>query len=286
VPQAGAADRLSFALANVAVGNAWNVGALECAVTGPTLEFEADALVALGGADMAATLNGERVPLFTAVPVKSGAVLKLGRARKGVRAYVALSGGLVGDAFLDSISTFAPAKLGGLGGRALRTDDVVVTAQTTGTPKDIPAAFQPVMAREWFLRAIPGPESDIFDDQTRARFFSSPFVANARANRMGLQLDGGRIAPPAAFLMNSSPVFPGTVQCPPSGAPFLLLADAQTTGGYARIAQVIDADIHLAGQISPGDRVWFIETSLEKGRATTAQKTALYSALLQGFRFG
>ena len=102
---------------------------------------------------------------------------------------------------------------------------------------------------------------------------------------MGVELAGPPIKPPDSFSMISSPVFPGTVQCPPSGKPFLLLADAQTVGGYARIAQVIDADLHLAGQIRPGDSVWFSSVSVDEAQEITAQRIALLSAYLPGFRF-
>ena len=100
-----------------------------------------------------------------------------------------------------------------------------------------------------FLRALPGPEFEIFSEEARRRFFSHGFIVGRRADRMGMHLTGIAIQTPAMPPMKSSAVFPGTIQCPPDGAPFLLLSDAQTLGGYPRIAQLIDADVPLTGQI-------------------------------------
>ena len=286
-PQSGAADRLSFALANAAAGNPWDAPALECALRGPTLRFEKEATLALGGADMNATLNEKDAARHKAHKAAPGDILKLGAATKGLRAYLAVAGGIAGDDFLGSVATLAPAGLGGCCGRALREGDRLAGADLpASTSITIDSMLLPPLAGDVILRATGGPEAMHFDERARAAFFSRPFTADARGNRMGVQLDGERVAPPADFSMPSSPVFPGTVQCPPSGTPYLLLADAQTTGGYGRIAQVIEADLHLAGQIRPGDRVWFSEVTADKARSILLQKNALYSAYLPGFQLG
>lgn len=94
---------------------------------------------------------------------------------------------------------------------------------------------------------------------------------------MGGALDGAPVAAPGDGRMPSAAVFPGTVQCPPSGVPFLLMADAGTTGGYPRIAQIIRADRHLMGQIRPGDTVRFLKVSPDKAAEVLRDKTALFS---------
>lgn len=287
VPQAGAADRLSFALANRAAGNHWAAPALECTMKGPSLRFEQPTVFAVGGADMSAELNGKTVPLYSNLAARPGDELRLNAPSIGLRTYIAIAGGVAGDDFFSSVSTYMPAKLGGLEGRALRAGDQLCNAGIpTAAPADIDKTMHPRFSNDRVLRAIPGPEAAIFAPESLAQFFSQPLTATRRGDRMGVQLKGAPIAPPTENPPVSSPVFPGTVQCPPGGDPFLLLADAQTTGGYARIAQIIDADIHLAGQIKPGDHVWFSEVNAATAREITRKKTALYSGLLNGFHFG
>ena len=286
-PQSGAADRLSFALTNAAVGNDWDAPALECASLGPTLQFEADTAFAIGGADMAATLNDAPATRYTLHHAKAGDILALHAAKAGLRSYIAIAGGVIGRAALGSVSTYAPASLGGIGGRALRQDDQIEGANAPcAAPLDIPASLAPPITNDAVLRMVRGPEFHLLDAAAQKQFLSEAFIASRRANRMGVELTGRAICPPAEFSMLSSPVYPGTVQCPPSGNPFLLLADAQTVGGYARIAQVVDADLHLAAQIRPDAKIWFSAITASEAREIAAQQTAFYAAYLPGFRFG
>lgn len=287
VPQSGAADRLSFTLANAAAGNRWDAPALECATLGPELEFTKPAEFAIGGANMDAKLNGEAIGAYMLHRAAPGDTLALGAARHGLRSYIAVTRGVAGDVVFGSASTYTPAQLGGFSGRALQTGDVLGCADMQPAPAgDLPLSARPSFSSDVILRTTCGPEFSLFDEVRQKAFLSEPFVASRRGNRMGVELGGCAICPPDDFSMVSSPVFPGTVQCPPSGAPFLLLADAQTVGGYARIAQIIDADIHLAGQIRPGARIWFHRVSEDEARTITAQQTAFYSAFIPGFRFG
>jgi len=286
VPQSGAADRLSLALANAAVGNPWDAPALECAMTGPTLTFEANTGFAIAGADMGATLNNVSISPYERKSAVPGDRLTLRSAKTGARAYIAFAGGVAGEEFLNSASTYLPACVGGLNGRALRAGDAI---QKRGmamlAPADIPGALRAQFGRDYILRATEGPDSDRFDPTTIARFFSAPFTADARGDRMGVRLNGEAITPDDAKTMKSSAVFPGTVQCPNDGLPFLLGPDAQTVGGYPRIAQIIDADLSLTGQIRPGDRIWFRRSTPEKARETTVQRQMLIASFVPNFSF-
>ncbi len=286
VPQSGAADRLSLALANVAVGNPWDAPALECAMTGPALTFEMDIDFAVAGADMGAALNDAPVSPYERAHAKPGDKLTLGSAKTGARAYIAFAGGVAGEKFLNSMSTYLPASLGGLNGRALRSGDVI---ENRGAARcatvEIPKGFRARFGCDWILRATEGPDSDRFDPKTARLLFSAPFTANARGDRMGVRLNGEAILPENAATMKSGAVFPGTVQCPNDGSPFLLGPDAQTVGGYPRVAQAIEADLPVMGQIRPGDRVWFRRTTPEKARETTAQRQKLIASFIPNFSF-
>lgn len=286
VSLSGAADSYSLALANAAVGNVTNAAGFECTLSGPELRFESDSAFALAGADMSASLNGNPVHAFQLHETKAGDVLSLATAEPGARAYIAFRGGLSGKEFLGSVSTYLPAALGGIDGRALRAGDEITGAGLeTSSPREIPASLRPMLAHDFVLRATKGPEAHLMDEGDIERFFKTALTAGQRADRMGVRLTGYELTAPSNAKMNSSTVFPGTVQCPPDGAPFLLLADAQTTGGYPRIAQVIAADIPLTGQIRPGDRVWFLKTKADDARKITHSKQALIAATLPGYSY-
>ena len=285
VPQSGAADRISFALANAVVGNDWSAPALECPLGGISLKFAAPCAFAIGGADMHATLSDAPVASYETCTAKPGDLLDMKHATTGARIYIAFSGGVASNEFLGSAATHIPAQLGGINGRALKAGDIIARHGGWNSPIDIPADLRPTLGHDWFLRATPGPDADAFDPKTQRRFFTTMFTADQRADRMGIRLSGSEIVPAQPSPMKSSAVFPGTVQCPPDGAPFLLLADAQTLGGYRRIAQIIDADLHLSGQIRPGDRIWFQKVSPEDARRITMQRASYYASILNGFSF-
>ncbi|PQA87962.1 biotin-dependent carboxyltransferase family protein [Hyphococcus luteus] len=280
VPLAGGADPFSLALANAALGNAPGAAALECTLQGPSLRFLAPTTIALAGANMDAALNGAAIPLYEAASVKEGDELVLGAAKTGARCYIAVAGGLAGEDFLGSVSTYAPAALGGLEGRALKPGDRLRSGGgKTSAAREIPAALRPRFTSEFFLRATKGPETHELSPDSLKQFFSARWTVSRRAGRMGLQLEGPSLSlietPSQTTTMASSPVFPGTVQCPPDGAPFLLSCDAQTVGGYPRIAQLIAADLPLAGQMRAGDHLWLRRTGEEEACDIAQKKAAL-----------
>jgi biotin-dependent carboxylase-like uncharacterized protein len=283
VPLSGPADPLSFALVNAALGNDPYAAGLECTMTGPTLRFLHDGAVAIGGANMNPHLNKAPCPLYKQISVAAGDELVLGASEVGARTYIAFAGGLSGLSFLNSVSTYTPAELGGIEGRALKRGDRLVAANLrVGSPRDIPQEMQPRFAHEFVLRAVPGPEAAAIGARETEKFFTACWTVSRRTDRMGAMLDGAPLTFPPAKPMASSPVFPGTVQCPPDGAPFLLLCDAQTVGGYPRIAQVIAADLPFAGQARPSDKVWFRKTAPDQARDIALKKSALYGDFFPG----
>lgn len=286
VPQSGAADRLSLACANAALGNPINAAALEATLVGPTLGFHSDRCCCVTGADMNAALNGETLAPYQPFDARKGDVLAISAAKIGARSYIAFRGGLDGKDFFGSLSTYPPAEIGGIDGRALKKGDALRSANLKPQAiRTIPRTFQATLTHDFILRANIGPDAEMINAASLEKFFASAFFVDRRAGRMGVRLTGANIALADARPMSSSAVFPGTVQCPPDGAPFLLLADAQTLGGYPRIAQLINADLPLAGQIRPGDHVWFRKVSAKAARDITLQKQALISAALPEFSF-
>lgn len=286
VPHSGAADLLSLTFANAAAGARPGAGALECTMTGPTLKFECDSIIAIAGADMTPLLNGAPTACYAPVEVKKNDVLKLSGAVLGARAYIAFQEGVSGEPFLGSISTYLPAEISGHQGRALRKGDVVFSAGLEPkTPRETPTDLRMTLGHDFVLRATEGPETEAFTIEALTYFFTTPFTADARGNRMGVQLNGSTDTLTHSIKITSSAVFPGTVQCPPDGAPFLLLADAQTLGGYPRIAQVITADLPLTGQLRQGDRVWLRRVDAQTARDIALQRQDLIRLVSPEFSF-
>ncbi len=256
VPSSGAADPLSLALANKLVGNAWAAPALETTLLGPILRFEQECPVAVTGAEAKVSLNGEAVAPHERLAMQPGDELVVGAAETGARNYIAFAGGLDADVVLGSASTYVIAGFGGYRGRALEKDDELTVRESASiaAPPATAAEFRPPMSNSWAIRACAAPETGQLTDGGE-RLFGTNWTIGQRADRMGLQLEGPRLEVSSDGRMPSAGVFPGTVQCPENGAPFVLAADCGTVGGYPRVAQVARLDRHLLGQLRPGDHI-------------------------------
>lgn len=286
IPRSGAADRLSFAVANHLVGNSWDAPALECALGGLHLKFERAVTIALSGANMSPQINGMTIFMNHPIDVEAGDILTLSYARFGCRAYIAVAGGIAAMEFLGSVSTYMPAALGGIKGRALKSgDDLTLAGPSSGSKNSIAAGFIPALSSHVVLRARSGPEFDLLSPSSRRYLFTTPFIATPATDRMGARLRGDRIVTDQDFAMTSGPLLPGTLQCPPDGQPILALADGHCTGGYARGLHVIQADQWLLGQIAPGQKVSFRRAFEAEAPDILRTRNALWGAVIPGFRF-
>lgn len=278
VPAAGAADPLSLALANRLVGNPAQAAGLEMTLSGPSLRFAAPARIAVTGAAMELRLNDETCPHHATVRVRPGDRLDVGACPSGARAYLAVAGGLAAVPVLGSVSTYLPAGLGGLAGRALAAGDRLDVAERPAADEALrtPDAYRPPVPRAWALRVCRGAEARRLDAAAWDALTGLAWTVGRRADRMGLELAGPPLSVDSAGRMPSAAVFPGTLQCPEGGTPFLLGVDAQTTGGYPRALQVARCDRHLLGQLRPGDRVRFLLRDPEAAAADLRAKHAYW----------
>lgn len=260
VPASGAADPLSLALANRLLGNDLLAPALEVTLVGPTLRFNTPTAIALTGGVAQATLGGEPIEFHSTIIAKQGDELAIAAVEIGTRVYVAFAGGLQAQELLGSCSTYMAAGFGGHQGRALVEGDVL-QLQKQNTNTDVartPQEYRPAFSSTWALRICRSAESDLLQDEQLGELTNTNWMIGRRADRMGMQLDGPMISVSSDGRMPSAPVFPGTIQCPGNGSPFILSVDAGTTGGYPRIAQLARVDRHLLGQLRPGDHVRFL----------------------------
>lgn len=253
----GPMDEMAAGAANYLVGNADDAALLEMTVAGVRLEFLAAGQMALTGADMGATLNGSEIARGRTINVAAGDVLQMGFAKNGCRGYLAFAGGVAVPQVMGSRATNLKCGLGGMAGRALKAGDELAVY-------DVP----PVAAREWAqpvyagnvtLRCVIGPQADMFTERGLTTFFGTEYVVSPQCDRMGYRLDGAPLETPAGTDIVSDGIAFGAVQVTNAGLPIVLMADRQTTGGYAKIATVISEDLWLLAQCMPGARVRFVQ---------------------------
>lgn len=282
VPESGPADPLGYALANAALGNESGAPAFECAMGGLAITFKRELVFALGGATAPAELAGRPVPFGRPVRAAPGDELSVGMPAAGLRVYLAVRGGIKAPLVLGSAGTYLKGGFGGLDGRPIKAGDgfqaggACAGEQPTITdgfegaqgPGFAPAILDGVTP----IRCLELPEARALGPALMGLFYSSSYVVGARSDRMGLRLEGPALEAGGGIV--SAPVLPGTIQLPADGLPIALMADGQTTGGYARLAQVIRADLCLLGQARPGATLRFVPCSLHEARRAYAELRA------------
>lgn len=260
ISPAGAADALSFRIANLLVGNEENAPALEMTLVGATLRFDVPAIVAVVGAECELELDGSAAAHSTALQIRANSTLKCGPLTLGARAYLAVQGGIDVPLVMGSASTFLAARFGGFKGRALKKDDDInVGTQIASKPRKLRNQSEQALGP---IRITRGPQHDWFDDHAFATLLSTPFLVSDHSGRTGLRLQGEKIVPRHTGQLLTDGVPFGAIQIPADGQPIILFLDQQTTGGYPKIANVIAADLHRVGQLRPRDTVRFAEVPI------------------------
>jgi biotin-dependent carboxylase-like uncharacterized protein len=286
IPPSGPMDRAAFVVANRLVGNADGAAALECTIKGPRLEVRREAVIAVTGAPMGFTLNGQAAPSWTSVRVRPGDALGFHMASAGCRAYLAVGGGIDVPPALGSRATYLRGRLGGLGGRALQKGDTLaVGVASPGAAREgraVPPALQPAYPAERECRVILGPQDDRFTPEGVRAFLEGHYEVTPQADRMGYRLRGPAIAHARGHDIVSDGIPLGGIQVPGEGQPIVLLVDRQTTGGYTKIATVIGVDIGVIGQTRPGQRVRFRRVTLEEAHAALAAEAAWLARVVGG----
>ena len=259
VSPSGAADPTALRLGNRLLGNAEGAAALEMTLLGATLLFPEGAIVSLAGADFGAELDGVPLPLWSSVEVGRGQTLHAGATRSGARCYLCVGGGIDVKPFLGSCSTHLLSGLGGHEGRALRKGDVLKVGPFKASFRKrtlTPESLRDLEPRK-VLRVTPGPQCERFPEAAQKIFYGGAYHVREESNRMGLRLEGKALPVDREGEMTTEGVCLGAVQITPSGLPIILFVEQQTTGGYAKIANVISADWSSLGQLRPRDEIRF-----------------------------
>ncbi len=263
VPLSGAMDPAALQLANVVVGNAPGLPALECTAPGPMLRALDDVTIAITGADLEARLDRATLERGTAISVRAGQTLSFGAPRAGMWAYVAVAGGLDVPMVLGSASAYVPGSLGGI---RLRAGDVLgrregPTRFLTGRTPTLP-----IPATEATVRVIAGPQDGWFEPEVLAAFYRATFTVSVRSDRAGTRLDGPKVQVQRERMLSDGMV-PGAVQVPSGGQPIVIMPDGPTTGGYPKLGVVASADLRLVAQARPGVKIRFVPATVSEAVA-------------------
>lgn len=292
IPIGGAMDRLALKAANLLVGNDIGAAGLEAVFIGPQLEFTADTMVAVTGADMPVKVDGEERPAWTAFKVRAGQVLSFDFLKQGARIYIAVSGGIDVPVALGSRSTYPIGALGGFKGRAIAAGDElpVGEARPAVEGKSIPEALRRRPGAPAELRVVPGLYWHRITEQAGINFFDDEWKVAPEADRMGYRFRGGR---PLEFEPRTQPFgagsdpsnivdscYPyGSIQVPGGTEPIILHRDAVSGGGYFMIGTVISADMDLIGQMQPHTPTRFVKVDMETALAARKDRAALINQI-------
>lgn len=299
----GAMDPISTRIANLLVGNNANEGTLEITMFGTSLQFEEDHLVAITGAHLHPTIDGEPAPMWRPVLIRSGSILQFSSGSLGARAYIAFAGGLVVPEVLGSKSTYLKANMGGYEGRPLQKGDLLTCGETNAISESFLSQLRNLSTHfTWsvnymlFLhfdktktvRILKGSEYERFDACSKKNLVNKRHTLTNKSDRMGIQLEGATLKLSETFELLSEGVTYGTIQVPSSGNPIILMADRQTTGGYPKIGQVITADLPKIGQSLPSNQLKFEIVSIKEAEQALIKQeemlhhlsTSIYSKTL------
>jgi urea carboxylase len=295
VPPSGPMDDVSFRLANRAVGNRPGAAALEITVSGPTLKFDSDALICLGGAGMTADIAGQSVPFWTPVDVRAGQILRIGHVTAaGCRAYLAVRGGFDVPEYLGSRATFTLGKFGGHGGRALAAGDTLHVGrfEAARDPCPIPAQCVPRITDEWDFGVLYGPHGapDFFTQDDIDAFFSRTWEVHYNSNRTGVRLigpkpkwarsDGGEAGLHPSNIHDNAYAI-GTVDFT-GDMPVILGPDGPSLGGFVCPATLVKAELWKLGQLRPNNRIRFKRLTPDEALAADQAQELMIESLRAG----
>lgn len=288
VTACGAMDTLALTIGNILVGNAPDAAGIEVQTFPFRVRFSQRGAFSLTGADCRATLDGVPLPPWWMAEAQSDQVLELSPPLKDARAYLCLAGGVEVAPVMGSRSTSLRGGFGGVEGRMLATGDRIATGAATDDflPKGGFGVVPPAVALKdafplaesgvLLVRALPAGEHDLFGADAE-RFWRQPWKVSARSDRTGYRLSGDPIHPIEAVEMRSHGIVPGVIQVPPAGEPIVQMSDANTAGGYPKIAGVIEADLWRLGQARIGSLLRFVPATHAQAK-TTETALAAYIA--------
>ncbi len=283
VPVSGAMDSFALRSANVLVGNDMNSACIEMTVIGPSIKFNYPALISVTGGDLLIKIDDKKIDRWSAIEVKAGSVLTSDGIQDGMRAYLAISGGINVPVIMGSRSTYIPAAFGGYKGRPLMPDDTLIIGEpnpkTIHEARSLPEELEPVhYGHSHIIRVVLGPQNNNFTSESINTFFDSRYIVSNNCDRTGYRLSGPKLKHEENADIISDGTQIGSIQVPSDGNPIILMSDRGPTGGYAKIGTVISTDLGLIAQSRPDDNLVFRQVSVKEAEAAFfEQESILYS---------
>lgn len=279
MPVSGVMDEYSYKITQ-AILSQENKGAIECALLGCEILFNASLKICISGADMDAKINQKSVLRNTLLHVNKGDILSLGVAKNGVFAYIAFSKSFKLDAINGSLSTYEKANIGGFCGRRLKNNDEIFFLDDEKDIKDLQLLPIKKYDEHVLIKVLLGTENEAFSDEALHVFLNSTYTLTPLADRMGYRLSGEKILHKNTADIISNPAVFGSIQVPNDNQPIILMADRQTTGGYTKIATVLPNELPKLAQLKVGGSIKFEALSIEKSREFYINETKKFQTFL------
>ena len=277
MPVSGAMDSYALRIGNRLLENKENEAGIEISTPGLSLEVLDQTVIAITGADFNPTINNLPAPIWEALEVKKGDNISFNQIKSGCRSYLLVAGGIDVPNMLGSKSTYTRGKIGGLKGRPLSKYDLINIGNPNQKLPDIigrkvPSINIPNYHEENKIRVMLGPQDDYFTKNGLYAFLNSFYEITVHSDRMGYRLKGPKIKSKNGSDIITDGVPLGSIQVPQDGMPIVMLADRQTTGGYAKIATVISVDIDKLAQMKPGNKIKFTPINLEEAHRLLGER--------------
>jgi len=264
----GVMDTRSFKIANLLLDNPENEAVIEFTLIGPTIEFTSETIIAITGGDFRPKINKKPVKMYSAIYMNKGDILEFSGCLNGCRGYISFSSYLNIPVVMGSRSTSIKYSVGGLNGRKLAEGDYILFRQKR---RYLPYFLSRSLEIEpptgqAVLRVVKGPQDSYFTKEGMETFLSGKYTVTSEFDRMGYRLEGPFIAGKDKTDIISDGLVFGSIQVT-GGKPLILLADRQTSGGYAKIATVISVDLPKLAQLKQDDEIEFSEVTVEAAQA-------------------
>lgn len=269
MPVSGAMDSFALRIGNQILGNKKNTAGIEISTPGLSLEVLNQTIITITGADFNPTINNSPTLMWEVLRVRKGDIISFTKIKNGYRSYLLVAGGIDVPDVLGSKSTYVRGEIGGLEGRPLRKLDIInIGKPSEGLEKIVRRKVSdiniPIYQEENEIKVILGPQDDYFTKDGLYTFLSSTYEITVNSDRMGYRLRGPKIESERGVDIITDGIPLGSIQITKDGMPIVMLADHQTTGGYAKIATIISVDIDKFAQMKPGNKIKFTSINIEE----------------------